>query len=362
MDTSPTIANGSDPPSQSTPLPPFLSLTRQQIQQKFIDLEWEQRNRLLLGRQGSPSERFALLSGDDYASRNRYANVEVFTNNRIRLKLPEGCEANDYINASPIRLQDSVSGAERYFIATQGPKEGIFGHVWRMVWEECGDVVVIVMLTQTHESGREKCFQYFPRDMEDPVLAVNEDEELEDDFKAVLTLKSVTEDKSTQSTVREMELRKEDGGTKTVWHLLFEGWPDFSIPEDEARDALVRLIHLSEEKNSVKTSPRIVHCSAGVGRSGTFIALDHLIKELAAGNMDVVPEEKDPIAEVVDELRQQRMMMVQSDSQYYFLYDLVRQLWKERQEGASNLKAEAETNGSTAVGPDEVIDEGIELA
>lgn len=317
--------------SNEKPLPPFLKLSRSEIKEKYTDLEWQQLERLAQGRKVDVESKWTLLSGDEFASRNRYANVATFKENRVKLKVPEG--HSDYINASPIRLVTTKSGTEKKFIATQGPKEGIHGHIWRMIWQECSGPAVIVMLTQTHEAGREKCFQYFPTDMEDPTMEIDEDDEFEDDFKATLSLKSVTEDTNTQSTIRELELKTEDGEVKTVWHLLFSGWPDFSIPEDESRDALVRLIQLSAEKNTDPSSPRVVHCSAGVGRSGTFIALDWLIAELQEGGFEGFGEDADPISDVVDELRQQRMMMVQSDSQYNFLYDLTKQLWREKEAG-----------------------------
>jgi protein-tyrosine phosphatase len=199
-----------------------------------------------------------------------------------------------------------------------------------MVWDETADPAVIVMLTQTHESGREKCFQYFPESLDDPVLPINEEDEFGDDFQAVLTLKSVTEVDEVRSTVREIELKTKDGRTKTVWHLLFSVWPDFLVPEGDDRVALLRLIRLTQERNTHAESPRIVHCSAGVGRSGTFIALDWLIAELDAGSFDEVQNDDDPIADLVDTLRQQRMMMVQGDQQFLFIYDTMRDLWLAR--------------------------------
>jgi len=327
----PPNENGTPPTADEKSMPAFLKLSRSEIKDKFTDLEWQQLDRLAKGRQADVESEWTLLSGDDFATRNRYANVATFKNNRVKLNVPEG--HSDYINASPIKLTTTKSGTEKKFIATQGPKEGIHSHIWRMIWQECAGPAVIVMLTQTHEAGREKCFQYFPTDLEDPVMEISEDDEFDDDFRATLTLKDVTEDANTQSTIRELELKTEDGEAKTVWHLLFSGWPDFSIPEDESRDALVRLIQLSARKNTVVDSPRIVHCSAGVGRSGTFIALDWLLAEIEEGSLDNLNDEADPISDVVDILRQQRMMMVQSDSQYSFLYDLTRQLWQDKQAG-----------------------------
>jgi protein-tyrosine phosphatase len=222
-----------------------------------------------------------------------------------------------------------------------------------MIWHETSDPAVVVMLTQTHESGREKCFQYYPLDMENPTLLINEEDEFEDGFQATLTLKNITEDAATRSTIRELELRTTEGETKTVWHLLFGGWPDFLIPEGEDRTALLRLIQFSAEKNTHIESPRVVHCSAGVGRSGTFIALDWLMTELQQGNLDSVPDSVDPIADIVDKLRQQRMMMVQGEQQLWFLYDILKQLWLDRwQQKHGAVGAQA------AEAPSEVRDEG----
>jgi len=199
-----------------------------------------------------------------------------------------------------------------------------------MLWHETASPAVIVMLTQTHEAGKEKCFQYFPHALDSPSLTVNERDEFADGFVATVTLLSVEEDAATRSTVREMEVKTRDGGVKRVVHLLFAGWPDFLVPEGEEREALVRLVALSAQRNEVDESPRVVHCSAGVGRSGTFIALDWLLGELDEGALDELGEEDDPVAEVVDVLRQQRMMMVQGEPQFWFLYDVVREKWIER--------------------------------
>lgn len=187
------------------------------------------------------------------------------------------------------------------------------------------------MLTQTHESGREKCHPYFPLSPSNPTLTVNPHDEFADGFTATVTLLSMTEDPAARCTVRELEMRTPDDATKVVWHLLFAGWPDFLVPEGADRAALLRLIALSQAKNAANPlSPRVVHCSAGVGRSGTFIALDWLLRELEEGSLDEVDPTADPVADVVDRLRCQRMMMVQGEQQFWFLYDVLRGKWRER--------------------------------
>jgi protein-tyrosine phosphatase len=195
--------------------------------------------------------------------------------------------------------------------------------------------VVIIMLTQTHESGKEKCFQYYPHSLEEPTMNINEQDEFGDGFVGSLTLVNLTEDEQTKSQIRELELKVEnDPKPRKIWHFLFAGWPDFLVPEDEDRDALVELVRLSVAKNEDDDVPRVVHCSAGVGRSGTFIALDWLLSEIDEGAFDtdemLEDEARDPIADVVDQLRQQRMMMVQGEPQFQFLYDVVKELWVKR--------------------------------
>lgn len=318
------------------------------LHSKFVDLEWQQRNRLLLGTQHttpSSASPWTRLSGPTIAPRNRYLNVEPFAANRIHLQVPEG--ENDYINASPITL------GKRNYIATQGPKDTGVGHFWRMVQEQ--NVGVVVMLTQTHEAGKEKCWAYYPVGEGDDERVVKVEEE---GWKGEVELEGLKEDSQARSQVRKLKLRtsQEDAETKErdVHHLLFAGWPDFLVPEGDDRAALVELVRLSAALSAPSSSadmssslpqaletvdpaqPRIVHCSAGVGRSGTFIALDYLLHLLHTGELDNLPNDKDPIAEIVDSLRQQRMMMVQGEGQFMFLYEVVKELWLARANGQAN--------------------------
>lgn len=201
-----------------------------------------------------------------------------------------------------------------------------------MIWNETKSPAVIVMLTQTHEQNREKCFPYYPQSPSSPTLPINAHDEFGDGFIHNVHLVDLTENEEAKAEVRELDMTDQHGGeTKKIWHLLFEGWPDFQVPEGADRAALLNLIDLSREKNDNDGSnPRIVHCSAGVGRSGTFIAFDWLLRELEEGSLDHVEDDHDPIAGIVENLRQQRMMMVQSESQFYFIYDVIRDRWRER--------------------------------
>ncbi|KAJ4376811.1 hypothetical protein N0V86_006929 [Didymella sp. IMI 355093] len=248
--------------------------------------------------------------------------------NRVRLEVPEG--ANDYINASPIELITTRSKTRLRYIATQGPKADTWSHFWRMLWHETQSPAVVVMVTKTHEQGREKCYPYYPQSTSDPILRVNEHDEFEDGFVNDLYLIKLAHDQEAHTEVREIDMVAEDGSmSRKVWHLLFEGWPDFSVPEDINKPALLEMIKLARAKNG-PDNPLIVHCSAGIGRSGTFIALDWLMRELQEGSLDKLPDDEDPIMRCIDLLRDQRPMMVQSKQQFNFIYDVLREQWRKR--------------------------------
>ena len=191
-------------------------------------------------------------------------------------------------------------------------------------------MAVIVMLTQLADGDVEKCYQYYPEGPSNQ-FAVQMTNETGDLLEGKVQLVESTYEEASKTTVRKIELSCA-GKSKTVWHMLFLAWPDFGVPENEDRAALLELIKLSNEKNGSIAHPRIVHCSAGVGRSGTFIALEHLLAELAAGNLDSITDQDDPIFDCVNRLREQRIYMVQSELQYTFLYEFLREEFGKRQD------------------------------
>ncbi|KAI9784431.1 MAG: hypothetical protein M1816_000855 [Peltula sp. TS41687] len=322
--------------SEPVELPPYLRRTKAEIRERFQDLEWRERERLLQSQQ--VAEKWAQEQNPEIKLRNRWLNVQPWARNRIHLKVPP--EHNDYINASPIVLTSSNTAQEKKYIATQGPMQGQLNLFWRMIWDETSDPAVIVMLTQTAEGGREKCFQYFPASLEDDLLWITDGAPGEDEFFAIVQLLEIDEDTAAKCVIR--KLRLEVGQeSKIVWHLLFIGWRDFGIPEDEDRVALLELINLSAEKaGSGSDNRRVIHCSAGVGRSGTFIALDFLLQELidddsTDDNAETETDsDYDPIYETVNSLREQRMMMVQNEQQLQFIYEILKEKWLAKQADA----------------------------
>ena len=262
--------------------------------------------------------------------------------------MPEGeC---DYINASPISIGNSKDGTKIKYIATQvsqytlvfstsgqvdnvtamqGPKDLNLHHFWQMIWHETSHVGVIVMLTQLAEGPREKCHQYYPDVADKDGFSLRRTTETGKECKGTVKTTELIFDEASKTTIRKLLLSYGDE-SKVVWHLLFLGWPDYGVPENQDRDALLALIKLSRMKNQDSDSPRIIHCSAGVGRSGTFIALEHLLAELEAGTLDEVSNTDDIIHDTVNKLREQRMTMVQSEIQYVLLYELLREQYRKR--------------------------------
>ncbi|KAL7794111.1 protein-tyrosine phosphatase-like protein [Trichoderma afarasin] len=302
----------------------FLSLPQQDIGKKFLELVRAEKVR------ETDSPKYKQSDG----SMDRYECHRPWAHNRIQLHVPEN--KYDYVNASPITMtSSSPNQPPLHYIAMQGPTEPSFNHVWRMIAEQTPSSasVVIIQLTQMDVCGQ-SCAQYFPTHQGNATWTLNDDNIWGDNWKAHLTFNSreVIAGGSIEKNKLVLRVYKEgeEKETRVIWHFLYKGWPDFfGVPIGNYLDNLLQLIKLSEQHSS-PLSKRIVHCSAGVGRTGTFIALDHLIRELNLGvleRFDEPSEGPDLIYNTVDTLRQQRCSMVQSEGQYEFIYQVMRKLW-----------------------------------
>ncbi|KAI0444686.1 protein-tyrosine phosphatase-like protein [Xylaria telfairii] len=314
-------------------MPSFLKLSDANIESKFQELIWLERMR---SHQGNSSNfQFARVLLPETKILDRYANIQPWANNRVHLPVPEG--KLDYINASPIISPSPLRPETRpsfNYIAMQGPKINTVEHTWRMI-SQLESPVVIVMLTDTHEGYMEKCYPYFPHDSHAEGIEVGEADEFEDGFRARVVCLSTEERQDGAIQMRKLNLHVDGRGDITVWHLLYRRWPDFGVPKVEDYDSFFELMKLSRELNTSANNPRIIHCSAGVGRTGTFIALETLIREIDEGAMDYVDPEMndnndDLVFRTVNRLREQRRTMVQADSQYAFIYKVLRRQWLER--------------------------------
>ncbi|KAL3882797.1 hypothetical protein ACJMK2_029104 [Sinanodonta woodiana] len=226
-------------------------------------------------------------------SKNRYTNILAFDHSRVKLLPIEDEPGSDYINANYIQGFNS----KREYIATQGPLPSTNNDFWRMVWEQ--KAAIIVMLTKCMENGKVKCDKYWP-DVKEPVyygeLVVN------------VTSESIIHDYVIQ--VIEITLDKEK---RKVFHFSYLSWPDMGCPKDPTSLLNFATTVRKYVKPNLRT-PIIVHCSAGVGRTGTYIAIDYLMQFVQNHN-------EIDIFNFVYQMRDQRCNMVQTEDQYVFIHD-----------------------------------------
>uniref|UniRef100_G3NYJ1 Receptor-type tyrosine-protein phosphatase C n=1 Tax=Gasterosteus aculeatus aculeatus TaxID=481459 RepID=G3NYJ1_GASAC len=224
--------------------------------------------------------------------KNRYVDILPYDYNRVQLTTGNGDPGCDYINASFI---DTM----RYFVCAAGPKDETVSDFWRMVWEQQSSI--IVMVTRCEEGNRVKCAQYWP----------SPDRETEIFEEFIVKLNS--EDFCPDYTIRHLSLtnKREKNSEREVTHIQFMSWPDHGVPGEPHL-----LLKLRRRVNAFKnffSGPIVVHCSAGVGRTGSYIGIDAMMEGLEA-------EGKVDIYSYVVKLRKQRCLMVQVEAQYILIH------------------------------------------
>ena len=334
------------------------------IDAKFDDINWDERMRIAKGQPNHPNFEWSWGSHkhpelEKPPLQDRYTNIKPWNHNRVKLNVPDGYL--DYVNASSIVLNspsDSSRPPFRY-IAMQGPTEPSIPYVWRMIAEQLPSPSVIIQLTSNFENGALKCNQYFPDAQVGQEWELNSANIWGDGWNANLKYKSF--DLLCEGAIERRRLALHVEGEKEprdVWHFWYRRWPDFGVPGEADLDVFFELMRLSREHNS-PMGPRVIHCSAGVGRTGTFITLEHLIRELDVGALcDPSPEDgqdgettkPDLIYDTVQNLRRQRRGMVQNEQQYRFIYQVLKKLWTERYTPPKDEDDEEETDGGVALG------------
>ncbi|XP_020284869.1 tyrosine-protein phosphatase 69D [Pseudomyrmex gracilis] len=246
--------------------------------------------------------------------KNRYPDIKCYDQTRVRLAQIDGICGSDYINANFV-----LGYKERKkFICAQGPMENTVCDYWRMIWEQ--HLELILMLTNLEEYSKTKCAKYWP------------DKHETKNFGDI-TVEHVKERAYSDYVVRELKMtRLGERDSRTIVQYHFLVWKDFVAPEHP--HAILRFIKRVNEAYSLEKGPILVHCSAGVGRTGTLVALDSLLQQLAE-------EGQVSIFNTVCDLRHQRNFLVQSLKQYIFIYRALMEMaqYGDTEITASQLKA-----------------------
>eukprot|EP00055_Hartaetosiga_balthica_P008299 m.30434 g.30434 ORF g.30434 m.30434 type:complete len:690 (-) comp6228_c0_seq2:2857-4926(-) len=236
---------------------------------------------------------FTAACDEKNRGKNRYRNILPYDFNRVKLQSPSS-NGTDYINASYI---DGYS-QPRKFIASQGPLEGTVTDFWQMVWEN--NCPVIAMVAQVVEDGRMKCFAYWEVKKCGPFsIEVDQIKSFDGIQYRRIVLHNTTTNES-----------------RSIHQLQFISWPDHGIPDDPSNFLYLRSLVREYKHHSQLKGPILVHCSAGVGRTGTFITIDSVLEQLSS-------EGRGNVFGTINKLRDQRPSMVQTPMQYLFCYQAV---------------------------------------
>ncbi|XP_065905888.1 receptor-type tyrosine-protein phosphatase F-like isoform X2 [Dysidea avara] len=236
-------------------------------------------------------------------AKNRYNNILPYDHSRVKLSAVKHVPGSDYINASYCDGHMKHRG----YIATQGPLVSTVADFWRMMWEQRSSV--IVMLTRLEEGDRPKCHQYWPERGESATT-----------FGGVIQVKLLDSTYFADYAIRIFRLSKlgSPNEVRTVTQFHFISWPDHGVPNVTTTMLMfVRRVQLHCMALPEDTGPTVVHCSAGVGRTGCYIVIDSALHRLREGQTTI------DIYGHVNLLRSQRPYMVQHEEQYFFTYEAV---------------------------------------
>jgi len=225
--------------------------------------------------------------------KNRYPDKLPYDHNRVILNAVLNASNSDYINASTVSDHDPRNPS---YIVTQGPLAQTVADFWQMIWEQ--GCVVIVMLTRLQDNGYQLCHRYWPE----------EGSEQYHIFEVHLVSEHVWCD---DYLVRSVYLKNtRTGETRTVTQFHFRSWPAQSVPA--STKALLEFRRKVNKSYRGRSCPIAIHCSDGVGRTGTYVLIDMVLNRMAKGCKEI------DIAATLEHIRDQRSGMVQTRPQFEF--------------------------------------------
>lgn len=236
--------------------------------------------------------------------KNRYRDISPYDSTRVILK---DSPLGDYVNASFVNLEISGSKIINRYIATQGPLSGTCEDFWQMIWEQ--NCSLIVMVTPLIERGRTKCSKYWPdidyTENYGDKLSVTcvEEKGISPMIERTLCLSHISRDES-----------------RNIIHIQYLAWPDHGVPEDATE--FLDLIDKVRKHRPTNDTPIIVHCSAGIGRTGVLMLMETMMCLIEA-NEPVYP------LEILKLMRDQRAMLIQTSNQFKFALEAILKIYKE---------------------------------
>ncbi|XP_062975647.1 tyrosine-protein phosphatase non-receptor type 22 [Elgaria multicarinata webbii] len=245
-------------------------------------------------------------------SKNRYKDILPYDHSRVKLSLITSDKDSHYINANFIK---GVYEPKTY-IATQGPLSTTVVDFWRMIWEY--KVLIVVMACMEFEMGKKKCERYWVEVDESPIQF------------GPFSIFCEAEEKRSEYTIRILKVKLNDSEIRTVYHFHYKKWPDHDVPS--SINPILQLIKEMRCYQAHSNVPICVHCSAGCGRTGVICAIDYTWTLLKDGILPL----NFSIFNMIQEMRTQRPLVVQTQEQYKLVYDAVTELFQVQIETLSN--------------------------
>ncbi|CCD68090.1 Protein-tyrosine phosphatase [Caenorhabditis elegans] len=235
------------------------------------------------------------------AGKNRYKDVGCLDNNRVKL---EGPWPHEYIHANYVATPTNP----KRFICTQAPLEKTCADFWYMCYQD--KVEYIFMLCNLLEKGARKCFEYFPSKKGDVMDFEEGGQKISVKCESSVTY-SFRSDAKANVTATEIVIEGPGEKTRKTTHYHWNDWPDRGVP---AADMAV--LELLENARPSK-GPIVVHCSAGIGRTGSVVMLEYIMDQLLAGQII------DDGEKILVKIREQRNNSIQTDAQYLFVHQVI---------------------------------------